>query len=160
MTALNTRYPGRPHYTGPKSGFFLLIHHGQLVEYSHDIFERLDYIDKMKPESERAWRRHCIVSVKLSELPLEIVVAYAIWDKAYATWDKARATWDKAHATRDKAYTTREKACATRDKAYATWNKAYATWDKALRANNDHLTTLLTKHVPNHTWNGEELVFK
>ena len=123
----NIRYPGRPNYTGPKSGLFLLPFHNTLIAWMPDILKRLETIDKTKSSNEIAWRRRCIVYVKPSELPSSV-----------------------------------RKAHATREKAYATWEKAYATWEKALKANNDHLIALLTKHVPDHTWNNKrkELIFK
>ena len=81
--------PGLPGYTGPKSGLFAVIHHGELFEYSHDVFERLDYIDKEKPENERKTRRENILY--LGECP-----ALAEYDKARAGYDKAAATVDHA----------------------------------------------------------------
>ena len=54
----NTLYPGRPHYVGPTTGLFFLIHHDQLLEYSSGVAERVEYIKSNKPENEidiRLW---------------------------------------------------------------------------------------------------------
>ncbi len=114
----NKRYAGRPYYTGPKSGYFLLPYHNTLVAWMPDIFERLTTIDCDKPTNEIAWRRHCIVYVKPGELPPEVVEAGVANDKDWAAHDKRV----KDHAK--------------------------------------PLLQLLDKHVPDHTWDGEELVFK
>jgi hypothetical protein len=53
----NIKFPGRPNYTGPKSGYFAFVHHGVLFEKSHDIFERLTYVDNKKPANEIDVRR-------------------------------------------------------------------------------------------------------
>ena len=95
--------PGLPGYTGPKSGLFAVIHHGELFEYSHDVFERLDYIDKKKPENERKTRRENILY--LGECP------------ALAEYDKARAEYYKAAAEYAKAWAECNKAAATVDHA-------------------------------------------
>ncbi|KKM27002.1 hypothetical protein LCGC14_1579090 [marine sediment metagenome] len=117
----NKRYAGRPNYTGPKSGYFLLPFHNTLVAWMPDIFKRLDTIDRTKPTKEIPWRRHCIVYVRPGELPPGIV----------------------------------------KPQPDAPYEKRWA--DDYYRALKDHakpLLQLLDKYVPDHTWNGEELVFK
>ena len=56
----NTEWPGLPNYAGPTKGWFTLLHHeGPHFEFSHNVLERIDYIDMRKPEHEREIRlRH------------------------------------------------------------------------------------------------------
>jgi hypothetical protein len=53
----NVIFPGRPDYTGPISGPFGAVHHDTLCEESHNINERLAYIDGNKPPHEIPIRR-------------------------------------------------------------------------------------------------------
>ena len=125
MTTPNKRYPGRPNYTGPKSGFFLLPFHADLVMWRPDILARLVTIDRTKPQNEIAWRRHCIVYVRPKELPTVVVAAFVSVRKARAV----------------------------------SW-KAHVAFCEVLIIHNKPLTALLDKFVPDHTWNGKELIFK
>ena len=52
----NTRFPGRPHYTGPTSGMFGFVHHAVLYECSYGIRQRVRIIRNIKPADERAIR--------------------------------------------------------------------------------------------------------
>ena len=60
MTA-NTLFPGRPDYTGPASGIFGLLHHEVLVESSHNVMERVEYVKNNKPANEVATRLHNMI---------------------------------------------------------------------------------------------------
>ena len=83
MTA-NTIHAGLPGYTGPKYGWFTLLHHaGPLLEYSDDVGERLDYIDRDKLPDERAIRRAHILYFDPARLP------DAEWRRADAEWRRA-----------------------------------------------------------------------
>ena len=58
----NTLFPGLPGYTGPTKGWFSLLHHaGGLVEWSDNVMERVDYINRNKPKSEINTRLRHIV---------------------------------------------------------------------------------------------------
>ena len=138
--------PGLPGYTGPKSGLFAVIHHGELFEYSHDVFERLDYIDKKKPENERKTRRENILY--LGECP-----ALAEYDKAQAEYYKALAECNKALAEYDKALAEYYKALAEYYKAQAEYDKAWATVDHAA------VLSYIRQHIPDFPWDGKQLVF-
>ena len=107
----NLNRPGLPNYVGPKTGIFHALHHEVLVEYSHDVMERVDYVRKNQPKSELAVRLNNMLYLPPDRFP-EVY-------KAYAEWDKADAEWDKADAERDKAYAEWDKADAELDKAYA-----------------------------------------
>ena len=146
MTTPNKRYPGRPNYTGPKSGFFLLPFHSDLVMWMPDIFDRLNTIYMTKPQNEFAWRRHCMVYGRPKELPTVVVAALAVYRKATVAYRKA--------------FTARRKDSTVWKKSYAAQWKAYAAFSHVLITHYKPLTALLTKYVPDHTWNGKELVFK
>ncbi len=108
MTTPNKRYPGRPNYTGPKSGFFLLPFHAEILGRMPDIFARLETIDKTKPTNEIVWRRHCMVYVRPSELPPEVVKAYVGYIKAGGTGSglhKALCHWWEVLITHSKQLT-------------------------------------------------------
>ncbi len=145
----NTRYPGRPGYTGPRSGYFTLIHHGRIVEYSHDIFERVAYIRTQKALSERACRLHCIVYVRPSELPAEVAKAGADLKKAYTTLERARAEY----------YNVGVSVLIPWRRADNNLGLVSFLYRKILRQHKEAVVALLTKYVPDHTWNGHELVF-
>ena len=137
----NKRYPGRPDYIGPKSGYFLLPFHNTLVTWMPDIFKRLTTIDCYKPLNEISWRRHCIVYVRPSELPPEVV-------KTGAAYKKAKA----AHYKEGEGI----------DEYWEAYKKAREAHKKALKDHVKTLLQLLDKYVPNHIWDEEkeELVFK
>ena len=69
IDAMNTKFPGLPDYQGPTEGDFSLLHHEELVEHSHDVMERIRYIDANKPASEVAIRRAHIVHLDPAEVP-------------------------------------------------------------------------------------------
>ena len=51
---MNDRFPGLPDYAGPNEGEFHAIHHAdQIIEYSNNIRERVDFIKNNKPPAER-----------------------------------------------------------------------------------------------------------
>jgi len=60
----NTLFPGREAYTGPTEGWFAMLHHnGDLVEYSHDVMERVNYVLRHKPQHEISIRLHNMMYV-------------------------------------------------------------------------------------------------
>ena len=127
---MNTRYPGKPDYTGPTKGLFTLLHHeGPLLEWSDDVMERIEYINKQKPEHERAIRLRHIVFFPEN-----------LWGEKL---QKADAEWRKADTTRQKAD--------------AEWRKAYDEWQKA---DADKILAYLKQHVKDCKWDGSTLVFK
>ena len=88
------------------------IHHAVLTEpLTEPLQNRLDYIRKHKPQSERETRLRLIAPVTV-ELPAALVKARAAYDTAGAAYDTALAAYDKAWV----AYVT---ARAAYDKAWA-----------------------------------------
>ena len=132
----NKRYPGKPKYTGQKSGYFTLLHHqGPIVEWSGNVMERVEYINLEKPEHERAIRLDHIVYVPSSMVPEAVREADAKRREADAKWREADAKWREADAK---------------------WREAYAKWREA---DAGKLTAYLKRHVKDCRWNGTELLF-
>jgi len=48
----NTLFPGRPNYIGPVAGWFGLLHHDTLYEWSYNVMERVAYVLTYKPANE------------------------------------------------------------------------------------------------------------
>jgi hypothetical protein len=98
MTA-NVIFPGRPDYTGPTSGWFGAVHHDTLCEESHDINERLAYIDRNKPSHEIPIRRWNMIY--LGDCPA-VAARKALGDQYYAAIkalrDQYYAAWDALDA--------------------------------------------------------------
>ena len=168
---MNTRYPGKPDYTGPTKGLFTLLHHeGPLLEWSDDVMKRVKYINEQKPEYERAIRlRHIVFfpenlwGEKLQKADAERHKADAERQKADAEWHKADAEWHKADAKWRKADAKWRKADAEWQKANAEWQKADAEWQKVdakwRKADADKILPYLKQHVKDCKWDGSTLVF-
>ena len=147
---MNTRYPGKPDYTGPTKGLFTLLHHeGPLLEWSDDVMKRVKYINEKKPEYERAIRLRHIVFFPENLWGEKLQKECAKWRKADAKWRKADAEWWKADAKR-------RKADAEWEKADDEWWKECAEWQKAEA---DKILPYLKQHVEDCKWNGSTLVF-
>ncbi len=141
----NLLYPGRPNYKGPTEGFFGLLHHDTLAEWSHNVMERVEYVKKAKPKNEveiRLWNM-CYLSEE--RLPKEFAGAGKTYGEAWKTYEKADKTYEKA----DKTYLEAEKACG----------EAINTYYKTLITFSPHLLNLIKELVPDTAWNGQELVF-
>lgn len=88
----------------PKSGWYWHLHHDVLVEFTHDIDERWDYVVREKSDHELPTRLRLMrpvagkIPVALDKACAELDKASAEWYKASAEWAKACAEWDKAHA--------------------------------------------------------------
>src|SRR5271155_1055488 len=57
----NILFPGRDNYEGPSEGYFGLLHHEILFEYSDNIQERVDYVKNNKPLNEIKIRLHSMI---------------------------------------------------------------------------------------------------
>lgn len=138
----NVLFPGKPHYVGPKKGFFLLLHHELLVEYSHNVKERIEYIKTEKAPHEQSTRLRHIVRVL--RVPKVLSAKMAAADRACYKFGLRQSS--KGYAA---AYTA---LCKKRNVV----SQAIASW----RVDNEQtLTHYLKKHVRNCRWNGSELVF-
>ena len=172
--AITQLRPGLPGYTGLKSGIFAVIHHDRLLEYSHDVFERLDYIDKYKSENERKTRRESILYLGECPALAEYDEALAKCNKAADEFKKAKVESDKAATEYNKAAAKREKGWAKRHRARAKYAKAVAefkkaqveynkTWDELKKARDavDQSAVLayIHQHILYFPWDGRQLVF-
>ncbi len=148
----NLLYPGRPNYEGPIQGFFGLLHHSVIAEWSHNVMERVEYVKRYKAENEveiRLWHM-CYLSEE--RLPKEFVEAWKTCVEARKNYLKAGKTYREAGKTyreAGKTYREAEKACG----------EAVKTYYKTLKTFSPHLLNLIKELVPDTTWNGEELVF-
>ena len=145
-------------------GFFWHVHHNELVEWSDNIQERIDYINKDKPKQEIALRLKLLQPVN-GKLPDEYVKADEARVKAYEARDKADEAWearvkaDEAYEARDKAYEARDKAYEARVKAYEARDKAYEAWE-AREKYKSQIEELHNKECPNCPWNGTTIFVK
>ena len=117
-----------------ESGWSIHCHHDVLVEYCYNYQERVDYILQNKPKREQTIRLKVfklLPKEAVKELPEQLIITGAAWDKAEAAWNKARAEWSKAGAEYYKAWAEWYKAWAELNKARAEWYKAWAEWSKA-----------------------------
>ena len=133
----------------PKSGWYWHLHHDVLVEFTHDIDERLDYVVREKSDHELPTRLRLMRPVA-GKLPVALDKAHAEWAKACAEWAKAHAEWDKAGAEWAKSYD--EVA-----KAYDEVAKAHVEWDKASA---EHMPDILALHAvecPGCPWDGSTI---
>jgi len=88
----------------PKQGWYWCLHHDELLEWTHDVGERIRYIHAEKLQDEQ--RRRCtMLRPVLGELPEAILTSGAAYRKALAACDRTRAAFDKAETAFDKAET-------------------------------------------------------
>ncbi len=175
----NLLYPGRPNYKGPTKGVFGLLHHDILVEWSHNVMERVEYVKRYKAENEveiRLWNM-CYLSEE--RLPKELMAAEKIfgeaektheeaikaYEEAWKTYDKAGKTYEEAGKTYVeaktfvKAWKTREEAIKTFRETWKTHREAEKTYNKILKSSSPQILNLIKELVPDTVWNGKELVF-
>lgn len=92
----NHLYPGKPRYIGPTVGYFTLLHHqGPIVEFSHNVKERIHFIKTQKLHEERPIRLRHIVYVPDRLLPYKVRRAAAALKAALSRLTLARAKVDK-----------------------------------------------------------------
>jgi hypothetical protein len=61
---INTLFPGLPRYMGPVAGWFALLHHDTLVEFSWNVIERVTYVEENKPTNQIGLRLRHMLFVK------------------------------------------------------------------------------------------------
>ena len=136
-----------------KGNFFLLHHQGPLLEWTNDIWERVEYILTDKPKYERKKRLREIRPV-FGRLPEPLIQAGAACEKAAAAYLMARAAYAKARAAYAKAAAAYAKAWAAYDEAWAAYAKTDAAYAKARAAYASQLEALHRAECPNSKWNG------
>ena len=160
----NTCYPGRPNYTGPEEGDFAFVWHDQLLTYmpSHSmtITARIKEIRRTKPENEIAHRLHCMVYLSPDRLPETVVQTQEKLDQAEKWKDRAEEKLDQAEEKLDRAEEKFDQAVDARGLVEEELKRAYNLWRRTMREHETEILALITELVPDHTWNGKELVFK
>jgi len=112
----NVLFPGRDNYTGPVSGMFFAVHHEVLCEESHNILERVDYINREKPKHEVPTRLHnlmylggCEAAAKRKPLDDDYLAKFKPLDNDYRTkikllyddyWENLKLLYDDYRAKR------------------------------------------------------------
>ena len=159
----NTLFPGHRNgrgefdYRGPTSGWFSLLHHADnLVEWSDNVMERIQYIISDKPASEQAIRLRHIVF---------------LGDRGIDYWAKLAALDADFRAKRAPLYADYWAKCAP---LYADYRAKLAALDADHRAkldalDADHRAKLdaldakiidyIKPLIDGFAWNGKELVF-
>jgi len=125
-------------------------HHSRyLAEFCYSLDERVEFIDKHKPEHERALRKQLLKPV-LGDLPRELVAAgkarYDLWKACVKAREAYAEAGRKAYANKWQAY---KKAC----KAYDTW-RAY---DKIYNKHLPLIEKLHQEECPNCPWDGNTI---
>mgnify|MGYP003395992170 CR=1 FL=1 len=80
---MNILLPGRDDYTGPTTGTFSFPHHQKLYEESHNVMERVAYINREKPKREIWIRLHNIMYLDPAVCPA--ITKCATLDADYKT---------------------------------------------------------------------------
>ena len=135
IDAMNTKFPGLPDYQGPTEGYFSLLHHeGPLVEHSHDVMERIRYIDTNKPVSEVAIRKAHIVYLDPAEVPAVL--------KRKPLYDDYKAKLKPL----DDDYEVKRKPL-------------YDDYKAKLKPLEDEIVAYIRPLINDWRWNGERLIF-
>ena len=148
----NTLFPGHRNgrgefdYRGPTSGWFSLLHHADnLVEWSDNVMERIQYIISDKPASEQAIRLRHIVF---------------LGDRGIDYWAKLAALDANYEAKCAPLYADYEAKCAP---LYADYEAKRDTLDADYEAKRDTLDAEILAYIklniPDCSWNGTTLVF-
>jgi len=129
--------------TWPTKGHFWLLHHeGPLVDWTNDVWGRVEYIIVEKPENEREGRLAEIRPV-MGKLPTRIAETRAEYNKAKAEYYKAKAEYAKAKA---------EYA-----KAKAEYNMSRVEYYKTRAECKEELEALHKAECPDSKWNGRTI---
>ena len=140
-------FPGRPHYSGPTTGVFGLLHHDALAETSHDVTERVAYVQRHKPPHEVATRLHNMIFLGGCPAAAEYAALADEWRAKRAALDAEY--WAKRALALDAALDEYWAKRAALDAEYV-----------AKRAALDALILAYIRlHIPDCAWNGRELVF-
>ena len=134
-----------------KQGFFWHVQNEVLLEWSHDIDERIAYVKSCKPNEEVETRLRLMHKVK-GKLPKEVIEAGKALGEAGEAYDEAR----------EEACGEAEKACrkayyVEAEKAYDEVEKAYG---EAIKRNLPALMELHSKECKDCPWDGKTIFSK
>jgi hypothetical protein len=119
----NLLFPGRPSYKGPSTGWFGLLHHDSLFEYSFDVMQRVDYVAMYKPSLEIGVRLDNMVYIDALDSPkyknlYSLMCNYAAMLRQYSLL----YGYDITSPTPDMAFRNPE--------LYASYNKMKEEYDR------------------------------
>jgi len=143
----------------PKAGWYWLLHHDTIVEWTDNIDERWDYVCSEKPYGELAVRQKWMRPVK-GTLPEELLTARAKCNEARAKCNEARAKCNKAWAKCNEARAKYYKAWAKYREAQTKYDKAREKCNEARAKYQPQIEALMREELPGVPWDGEQLVFK
>ena len=188
----NTLFPGHRNgrgefdYRGPTSGWFSLLHHADnLVDWSDNVMERIQYIISDKPASEQAIRLRHIVFLgdrgidywaKLAALDANYAAKYA---PLYADYRAKCAPLDADYraklaaldaervplyadyvAKRDPLYADYAAKCAPLDADHrAKLDALYPDYEAKCAPLDAKIIDYIKPLIDGFAWNGKELVF-
>jgi len=160
----NKLFPGRPNYTGPTAGLFAFLHHCTLYEYSDNVIERINYVKSQKPKDEIELRLHHMLYLDSSD---------TLIGKAYSFEERYR----QKRVQLDNEY---EHECARLDSDFQFRGYNYDYWrqrntlnavyrQRVNKLDDDYwrrralfekvVLDYINRHIPEHRWNGERIVF-
>ena len=148
----NTLFPGHRNgrgefdYRGPTSGWFSLLHHADnLVDWSDNVMERIQYIISDKPASEQAIRLRHIVF---------------LGDRGIDYWAKLDALDANYAAKYAPLYADYRAKCAPLDADYVAKRDAlYADYAAKCAPLDAKIIDYIKPLIDGFAWNGKELVF-
>lgn len=148
----NIIFCGRPNYTGPKSGMFGLLHHGVLVEYSHDVDERVAYVKAFKPKHEVAIRLHNMIYLGGCQAAVDYEAKIDALDPDYNAKRHAHAAdYDAKRAWADYKATRAERS-AFYDEHWAKFDALNAERDAKVAPLDAEILAYIRTHIPDCAW--------
>lgn len=142
---------------GQQEGWFWHIHHGDLVEWSDDIQERLRYILEYKAPGEIPTRLRWLSPVK-GKLPPAVLCS---WERVHKAWEESGQLsrlltdkeWLKSHSL-----AVIDRTRTRQDKAYRRMIQNDGKYRQVLQKHRRQLETLHKQEHPGCPWDGETLL--
>ena len=135
----NILYPLKPNYKGKTKGWFGLLHHDTILEYSNNVIERTDYVFENKPKNELKTRSEHMVVIPDKFIPKYI-------KEARRKREEAARKWIEAYFKREEADRKWREAERKRREADRKWKEAYHRASK-----NPRIIKYLKQHTP-YSW--------
>src|SRR3990167_1160051 len=151
------------------SGMAVHVHHDILFEYCHNYQERVDYINKKKPEHERKTRIKLFAMLtqeQIAMLPKEFVEARQKCNEASQKWNEERQKYDEvsqkyneAMQKYDEARQKYDEVSQKYDEVSQKYNEARQKCNEASQKYKPQLEEIHKKICGCKEWDGTELVF-
>jgi hypothetical protein len=136
-----------------------------MMEYTHDIDERWNYVCSNKTESELEVRLSAMRPVK-GKIPTEYREAgdkyYEAWAKYHKAWAKYNKAGAKYHKAAKKYYEARARFNEARARCNEAWDKYYEAQvkrDEAWARCRPEIDAMRLIECPDVPWDGESLIF-